>query len=101
MGRDDAVAIQHGMLGGTVDEMLKQIADTTVECRSCRESFTVEAENLYGVSVDDDSTDDVIRWPQDEDGQEWKLFIVCDEQSHAIRVDEWEDEFPTVVTKYP
>lgn len=101
MSRDDAVAIQYGMLGGTVDEMISQVIDTTIECQSCRESFTVQSENLYGVPINNSETDDVIRWPQDETGDEWKLFVVCDAHSHALRVDEWTDEFPTVTKKYP
>lgn len=101
MSRENAIAIQYGMLGGTVDKMLKQVQDTTIECRSCREEFRVTDSNFYAVRIDDDETDDVIRWPIDDDGQEWKIFLVCDEQAHALRVDEWSDEIPSVVEKYP
>lgn len=98
MGRDNAVAIYHGMLGGDVDSMIKQVIGREVECAGCRGWFTVSSENLYGVEVEGD---DVARFPLADDNREWKVFLVCDENAHALRVDEWAEKIPGVVQTFP
>lgn len=101
MSKENSVAITHGMLGGTVDKMIQQVIGKTIECNGCREEFQISDSNLYGIKVPQESTDDVIRFPMDSEDTEWKIYIVCDNEDHSLRVDNWNIIIPSVTQNFP